>query len=59
MSKNRDRVGKTVQFEARSREEVLKAISSLLDTEEQARIAFQRNGEAYSLNATSGIEPTS
>jgi hypothetical protein len=54
---NRDR-GKRVELRSGTKQDALAALEHFLETEHSGRIGFEKEGESFSLWATSEIEPT-
>lgn len=55
-SESRDRA-KRLEFRNRSRQELVAAIDQFLESETWGRITFEKDGESFSMCATSEIEP--
>jgi hypothetical protein len=57
MSESRDR-GKRIELKVGSKQDALVTLEHFLETERSGRIGFEKEGESFSLWATSEIEPT-
>jgi|HubBroStandDraft_6_1064221.scaffolds.fasta_scaffold1513162_1 hypothetical protein len=56
-SKSRDREMR-IEMKAASKEDVLAAIGQFLESQDWGRIGFEKDGESFSILATSEVEPS-